>query len=165
MSAQLCLTLSDLMDCSPPGSSIFGILQARILEWAAISFSRGSSPLRDWTCVSYVSCIGRGLLNHVHSLNTVCSTEFMPIGHTWCAGFFSCKPNLAWTCLQVFWERNRQELQELIRMPEERREQASWIWLPDPGGSDLISFPLSLQKLPLILSSQDRRACFVAWYV
>ena len=40
---QLCLTLFDPMDCSPPGSSVHGILQARILEWVAIPFSRGSS--------------------------------------------------------------------------------------------------------------------------
>ena len=47
----------DPMDCSPLGSSVNGILQARILEWVAIPFSRGSSWPRDWTCVSYVSCI------------------------------------------------------------------------------------------------------------
>ena len=41
--AQLCLTLCDPVDCSPPGSSVHGILQARILEWVAISFSRESS--------------------------------------------------------------------------------------------------------------------------
>ena len=40
---QLCLTLCDLMDCSPPGSSVHEISQARILEWVDISFSRGSS--------------------------------------------------------------------------------------------------------------------------
>ena len=40
---QSCPTLCDPMDCSPPGSSVHGILQARILEWVAISFSRGSS--------------------------------------------------------------------------------------------------------------------------
>ena len=45
--AQSCLTLCDPMDCSPPGSSVHGILQARILEWVAISFSRGSSQPRD----------------------------------------------------------------------------------------------------------------------
>ena len=45
----------DSMDCSLPGSSVFGIHQARILEWVAISFSRGSSWLRDWTWVSYFS--------------------------------------------------------------------------------------------------------------
>ena len=47
-----CQTLCDPVDCSPPGSSVHGILQARILEWVAISFSRGSSQLRDWTRVS-----------------------------------------------------------------------------------------------------------------
>ena len=46
------LTLWDLLDCSPPGSSVQGILQARILEWVAIPFSRGSSQSRNWTCVS-----------------------------------------------------------------------------------------------------------------
>ena len=42
--AQSCPTVCDPMDCSPPGSSIHGILQARKLEWSAISFSRGSFP-------------------------------------------------------------------------------------------------------------------------
>ena len=39
---QLCLTLCDLLDCSPPGSSVHGILQARMLEWVAIPFYRRS---------------------------------------------------------------------------------------------------------------------------
>ena len=50
--AQLCPTLCDTMDCSPPGSCVREIFQARILEWVAISFSRGSSPPRDRTWVS-----------------------------------------------------------------------------------------------------------------
>ena len=58
-SLQSCLILCDLMDCSPPGFSVHGILQARILEWVAVLSSRGSSPPRDQTHVSYVSCIGR----------------------------------------------------------------------------------------------------------
>ena len=49
---QLCLTLWDPMDCSPPGSSVPGILQARILEWVAIPCSRGSSWPGDQTQVS-----------------------------------------------------------------------------------------------------------------
>ena len=48
---QLCLTLCDLMDYSPPVPSAHGILQARILEWVAIPFSRGSSQPRYWTQV------------------------------------------------------------------------------------------------------------------
>ena len=50
--AQLWPTLCDPMDCSPPGSSVHGILHARILEWVAISFSRWSSQPRDRTWVS-----------------------------------------------------------------------------------------------------------------
>ena len=50
-----CQTLCDLMNCSPSGSSAHGILQARILEWVAISFSRGSSRLRDRTLVSCIA--------------------------------------------------------------------------------------------------------------
>ena len=49
---QSCPTLCDPMDCSPPGSSIHGIFQARVLEWVAISCSRGSSWPRDRTWVS-----------------------------------------------------------------------------------------------------------------
>ena len=50
--AQSCPTLWDPMDCNPPGSSVHEIFQARILEWVAISFSRGSSQPRDRTRVS-----------------------------------------------------------------------------------------------------------------
>ena len=53
--AQSRLILCDPMDCSPPGSSVHGILQARILKWVAISYSRGSSPPRDWTRVSCIA--------------------------------------------------------------------------------------------------------------
>ena len=52
---QLCLTLCDPMGYSPPGSSVHGNLQAGILEWAAMPSSRGSSPLRDRTHISYIA--------------------------------------------------------------------------------------------------------------
>ena len=53
--ARSCPTLCDPVDCSPPGSSVHGIFQARILEWVAISFSRGSSQPRDRTQVSRIA--------------------------------------------------------------------------------------------------------------
>ena len=53
--AQSCPTLCDSVDYSSPGSSVHGILQARILEWVAISFSRGSSRPRDRTQVSRIA--------------------------------------------------------------------------------------------------------------
>ena len=60
-SLQSCPTLCDPTDSSTTGSAIPGILQARTLEWVAISFSRGSSQPRDRTLVS---CIGRQILYH-----------------------------------------------------------------------------------------------------
>ena len=62
-----CVGLCDPMDCSLPGSSVHGILQARILEWVAMPSSRGSSWPRDRTRVSYVSCIGRQLYTNAHA--------------------------------------------------------------------------------------------------
>ena len=56
-----CPILYDCIDCSPPGSSVHGISQARVLECVAISSSRGSSQPKDWTSVS---CIGRHILYH-----------------------------------------------------------------------------------------------------
>ena len=59
MHAQLCPALCDPINCSPPGSSVHGIAQPGIPEWAAISFSRESSWPRDWT---HISCTGRRIL-------------------------------------------------------------------------------------------------------
>ena len=52
-----CLTLLDPVDCSPPGSSVHGISQARMLEWITVSFSKGSSRARDQT---HVFCLAGG---------------------------------------------------------------------------------------------------------
>ena len=70
--AQSCPTLCDPVDCSPPGSSVHGILQARILEWIAISSSRGSSPPRDGTRVSLhwqADSLPLSILYHLEALN------------------------------------------------------------------------------------------------
>ena len=53
--AQLCPTLCDPMDCNPPGSSVHGILRARILQWVAMPSSRGSSQPRNRTQVSRIA--------------------------------------------------------------------------------------------------------------
>ena len=53
--AQTCPTFGNPMDCSPPGSSVHWILWARILEWVAVSFCRGSSWPRDWTQDSWIA--------------------------------------------------------------------------------------------------------------
>ena len=71
--AQPCPTLCDSMDYSPPGSSVHGMSQARILEWVAASFSRGSSPPRGWTCASCLSCIGSEVLYHWANWEVLCT--------------------------------------------------------------------------------------------
>ena len=63
-SLQSCLTLYDPMDSSPTGSSVHGVVLARILEWVAISSSRGSSQTRDRTLISCVSSISRWTFYH-----------------------------------------------------------------------------------------------------
>ena len=62
--AQACLTIWDGVNCGPLGSSVHGIFQAKLLEWVAISCSRGSSWPRDQTHLSCISCLGRWILYH-----------------------------------------------------------------------------------------------------
>ena len=79
-SFQLCLTLCDPTDCSLPGSSAYRILQIRIVDWVAMPSSRESSQSRVWTCVSYVSCIGRQVLyKQCHLLLTTPQTKIVRI--------------------------------------------------------------------------------------
>ena len=59
------------MNCSLPGSSVHGILQARVLELVAIFYSRGYVRPRDWTCISCTSCIDRQILFHCASWETL----------------------------------------------------------------------------------------------
>ena len=83
--APLCPTLFDLMDYSLLGSSIHGIFQSKILEWVAITYSRGSSWPRDWTHVSCASCIGRQVLYHCSTWEapSVCADKDV---NWWCEG-------------------------------------------------------------------------------
>ena len=74
--AQSFPTVCDPMDCSPPGSSVHGILQAGILEWVAVPSSRGSSPPRDGT---QVSCIAGGIFFFFYHLSHQGSPYPLPI--------------------------------------------------------------------------------------
>ena len=58
------LTLCNPVECSSPGSSVYGILLARTLEWVAMPSSGRSSWPRDWTCISFGCCMGRWVLYH-----------------------------------------------------------------------------------------------------
>ena len=87
----------DPMDYSLPGSSVHGVTQVRILEWAAVSSSRASSQPRDWTCISCVSCIAGEfyLLSHqgspTHIPSTTSQYNHLPLQITGTSG------NLVWT--------------------------------------------------------------------
>ena len=71
------------LDCNRPGSSVYEIFQARILEWVAVSFSRGSSRARDWTCVSWT---GRWILCYQATWEASALTCFCAIC-LWCRDF------------------------------------------------------------------------------
>ena len=73
MHAQSCPTLCDPMNCSPPGSSVQGILPARILESVAMSSSRGSSQPKDWTCIAYVS----GIAGRFSTTSATCEAPYI----------------------------------------------------------------------------------------
>ena len=96
-----CPTFCDPMDCSLPDSSVHGILQARILEWVFISFSRLSSELKDVTCIS---CIGMQVLHHwaireehvlifelkiiiMRTISSLLNITFCKISGKWCRSF------------------------------------------------------------------------------
>ena len=131
-SLQLCLTLCDPMDCSPPGSFVHGILQARILEWIAIPSSRGSSQPRDLTqSLPYCTWILYGL-SHQESPGIL----------EWVAYPFSSgsSPPRNWTCISCImgefftnWA-TREVLvgPPLCLIPIESckwTEQSIWVWL------------------------------------
>ena len=91
--SQLCLILCNSMNCSPAGSSVHGILQFRILEWAAIPFSRRSSTSRDQTWVSHIAggffTIREALVCRVYRLvigilSGECMWTALPGSKLWC---------------------------------------------------------------------------------
>ena len=79
---QSCLTLWGPMDCCLPGSSVHGILQARILKWVAMSSSRGSFPPRGRNCISCSSCIAGGFFT-TEPPGKPLYVAFQSLSHVW----------------------------------------------------------------------------------
>ena len=106
--SQLCPNLCDPMDCSPPGSSIYGLFQARILEWLAISFSREFSQPTEQTLVS---CTSPALqadalpLSHLESPFCMCT-----------AGLFWCFKEKAYSISIQFKLSNVKELVDIFSL-------------------------------------------------
>ena len=90
-SPQLCPTLCNPMGCNLPGSSVQGVLQARILEWVAMPSSRESSQHRDQTCLSCISCIGRQILYHWATWEALSIFTFTPTIASSCLSHYSVK--------------------------------------------------------------------------
>ena len=83
-------TLFDPIDNSPPDSSAHGIFQARVLEWVAIPFSRGSSRPHDQTHVSGFSCVGRRTRFHCATWETECVSKVKTWGKLYVSSQVSC---------------------------------------------------------------------------
>ena len=92
LSCSVCLTLCDPLDCSLPGSSVLGILQARILERVAIYSSRGSSWPKDWTCIS---CIAGGFFI-IEPLGKPFAAIIIPKSHIIKVYFLFIMSNIDW---------------------------------------------------------------------
>ena len=104
------------MDCSLPGSSVHGILQARILDWVAISFSRGSSQCRDGNCVSYISCIA-------NSISVTCLK-----GLTSYAPSYNSPINKGRIILSIYHVTGKSGLKKKSLLPEESEPSTNWNW-------------------------------------
>ena len=116
---QLSPTLCNPMDHSPPGSSVHGILQARILEWVAISSSRGSSWPRDRTCIS---CIGRWSLYPWTTWEAHYSYYF---SHS--------SPSLSGICMMCAERISEKEREKWRRRPCVTQELEVWVWRHKSG--------------------------------
>ena len=132
----MCLTLCDPGDCSPLGSSVHGIFQARILEWVAISFSRGYSQPRDWTQVPGIAgrCFDLWATREGISWTNVVSKSITGLIHR---HWKSLVPQINWKIV-IKWCSFLRKIFQLIymwtvdwRIPTENRILAIiWTWLP-----------------------------------
>ena len=113
--AQSCLTLCNPMDCNLPGSSC-GISQAGILEWVAISYSRGSSWPSNQSCISGISCVGRQILHH---LTVMCLFNSTNSGLAWCIWSVMLDVNQRLNKINIilFGCARLQDLSSLVREP------------------------------------------------
>ena len=125
--AQLCPTLCHPMDCSPPGSSVHEIFQARILEWVAISFSRGSSQPRDQT---WVSCIA-GRFFTIRTTGEVLANYKNKFCLTLCFKYTLCLPSYV-RLFATLWTTTPQ-----VPLSIGFSRQEYWRGLPFPSPEDL----------------------------
>ena len=143
------------MDCSPPGSSVRRILQARILDLAAISYSRGSSPPRDWTPVSCVSCTGRWVLYHLCHLGCLYHFPFKERRRSFLMTYIPPLPILLWSS----WTQNH--LQEILMCNISISLSLNYFWIhPQISlcvhlSTDIHDFSVAKHAMPFPSSSHS----------
>ena len=155
-------TLCEPMDCSPPGSSVHGIFWARILEWVATSFSRGSSQPRDWT---RIPCIGKQILHYCavgedpnhhwvipkasETKGTICGSLHNTLG----------KSKVSEWGLLMVQLRNLQQIFTLRREIHSNQELfwAKWAWEKTRDASDIADVRKWEQNKPWIMNVSPRK--------
>ena len=137
----------DPMGCSPPGSSVYGILQAKILEWVAMSSCRRSSWPRDQTHISYIFCIGRHIIYHWSHLGNPHVTFSWPL-YLWFLSIRFNQPQFMQYCSIHCWKTSLGkwpctvrtcvvqgsivyfELKNKWMLFWEAKDRGRWIWWP-----------------------------------
>ena len=150
--AQLCPILCDPMDCSPPGSSVCGIPQARILEWVAVSSSRASSWPRDWTWVSSIFCIGRRILYYCTTWEAQCMPGtialYSAVKITLFVLLISTTSHARMlSCFSCVWLCNPMDVARQAPLSMGFSRQEYWSGLPCPPPGDLPDSEIKLESL------------------
>ena len=135
--AQSCLTLCDPMDCSPPGSSIHGIRQARILEWVSMPSSRWSLQPRSQTCVS---CIAGRFFTTEPLVKPPYDLVVQPLNPVWLCDPMDC--------------RRQDSLSTHHYLPEFAQSHVHWV-----GDVTQLSYPLSSPS-PSVFSLSQHQGLF-----
>ena len=135
---QSCLTLCNPVKCRPSGSSIHGILQARILEWVATSFSRGSFRANGWTHISCISFIGRWVLDPWATwkpvVNGTVASQVALVVKSLPASAVDMRRGFSPWVGKIPWERKRQPVS--IFLPGDSHRQRNLAGPSPHGGTD-----------------------------
>ena len=126
LAAQSSPSLCNPMDCSPPDSFVHGILQARILEWVAMSSSGGSSRPRDQTCVSCDSSTAGGFftaeLQGKSTLTVLSKPNYFPKDHFWKSSYRGFQSEFSGECIQS----GAFLLTQMVKNPPTMQESQVW---------------------------------------
>ena len=180
-----CTTFFDPIDCNLPGTSVHGIFQARVLEWIAISFSRGSSQSRDWTQVSCIAgrhftvwaireahtCIASLTINIPHQNGTFVTFAESTLRHhnhlkfivnitihSWCFPFYSLN-KWTMTCINHLWYRIIQSMFNALKI------LCSFVFIPSFSSHCQTLEITHLFTISIILLFSKCQIVGITWYI